>query len=92
MHCHFFRIDNRLTIRCESMDFKKKKCPVQLPSDDHEIKTVSVIRKLSQTTCEEGVDYGISGNNIWVKNGCRAIFEVRLEGKYKKQKNHSTTS
>ena len=77
----FFRIEYVLIIRCESMDFKKTKCQVRLPSVHHQIKSVSLMRKLSETTCIEGVAYGVSGNDIWVNNGCRAIFEVRLEGK-----------
>ena len=36
---------------------------------------VRLVRRLTNSGCREGVDWGVNRNSIWVDNGCRAVFE-----------------
>jgi len=39
---------------------------------------VNLLRQLSSTPCREGRTWGYNRDSIWVEDGCRAEFEVRV--------------
>lgn len=57
-------------VRCESIDGRQEHCPVNTRGG------VRVARQISRTTCIEGHNWRFDRNGIWVKEGCRADFEV----------------
>ena len=57
-------------VRCESNDGRQEHCPVNTRGG------VRVARQISRTTCIEGHNWRFDRNGIWVKEGCRADFEV----------------
>jgi hypothetical protein len=57
------------TVTCESEDNRQKECAMDTSG------SVRIVRQLSDTTCVEGVNWGRNRQSIWVKNGCRAVFE-----------------
>lgn len=58
-------------LRCESRDDRRVRCNVAVRSG------VQLARKLSDSSCDQGRDWGWDRNGIWVDNGCRAEFQVR---------------
>lgn len=58
-------------IGCESRGGRIASCPV----GDY-IQMVYLERQISRAACNEGKDWGWTGSNIWVQNGCRADFRV----------------
>ncbi len=42
------------------------------------IHSAQVLRQYSNTTCVQNVNWGITGDSIWVDNGCRADFSVLI--------------
>jgi hypothetical protein len=40
------------------------------------IDDIHVVQRHSNSSCVEGSSYGSTGSNIWVDNGCRALFSV----------------
>ncbi|PCI26504.1 hypothetical protein COB52_05930 [Candidatus Kaiserbacteria bacterium] len=44
------------------------------------IRSARLTRKLSNSSCRQGTDWGFRGSNIWVNHGCRAVFQVRTNG------------
>lgn len=58
------------TIRCESNSGNRVVCPIPAGA------RVTLARHLSQTPCQENSNWGVSGNALWVSNGCRAEFAV----------------
>jgi hypothetical protein len=58
------------TIRCESTSGNRVVCPIPAGA------RVTLARHLSQTPCQENSNWGVSGNALWVSNGCRAEFAV----------------
>jgi hypothetical protein len=63
----------RLT--CESNDYHYNSCG----APGERIQRARVIRQLSSVPCEEGRSWGYANNYVWVNNGCRAEFELRVE-------------
>lgn len=57
-------------VRCESEDGRQEHCPVNTRGG------VRVARQISRTACIEGRNWRFDRNGIWVKEGCRADFEV----------------
>jgi hypothetical protein len=57
------------TVTCESEGGRLKECSMDTRGN------VQVIKELSNTRCVEGVNWGLNRNSIWVKDGCRAIFQ-----------------
>jgi hypothetical protein len=57
-------------VRCESSDGRQEHCPVSTRGG------VRVARQISRTACIEGHNWRFDRNGIWVKEGCRADFEV----------------
>lgn len=55
---------------CESEDYQRVRCPVDRMGH------VEFRRQLSRTDCERGVNWGQYRRGIWVKDGCRALFDV----------------
>lgn len=61
-------------ITCESRDNRYQFCPASIPR--HAL--VKVRDRLSRTSCVMGVNWAYQTDGIWVKDGCRAVFEVEL--------------
>jgi hypothetical protein len=59
------------TVRCESQDNRQRRCNVRVT------RSVTLIRKLSDSACVQGRTWGWDGGGIWVDRGCRAEFSVR---------------
>lgn len=58
------------TVRCESQDNRLRRCNVTV------YQGVQLQRKLSDSSCTQGSDWGWDRQGIWVNNGCRADFLV----------------
>ena len=58
------------TVRCESQDKRLRRCSVAV------YQGVQLQRKLSDSSCNRGSDWGWDRNGIWVDHGCRADFLV----------------
>src|SRR5512136_2543257 len=56
-------------VTCESIEGRLKECAMDTRGD------VRMIQQLSNTQCTQGVNWGINRNSVWVKDGCRAVFE-----------------
>ena len=59
-----------MRVTCESENNRQRECAMDTRG------SVRIVRQLSETRCVEGVNWGRSGQSIWVKNGCRAEFEA----------------
>lgn len=57
-------------VRCESKDGSQEHCPVNTRGG------VRVSRQISRAACIEGHSWRFDRSGIWVKEGCRADFEV----------------
>lgn len=55
-------------VTCESHDNQRAECEIDTRGG------VSLVRHLSSSPCVEGKTWGVSGDNVWVSNGCRAVF------------------
>ena len=58
------------TLRCESQDNRLRRCNTTV------YQGVQLQRKLSDSSCNQGSDWGWDRQGIWVNNGCRADFLV----------------
>jgi hypothetical protein len=58
-------------IRCESRDGRQRFCPV--PGG---LREAQIVRRLSDTRCRQGYNWGFQRDGIWVDRGCRAEFSV----------------
>jgi len=61
------------TIRCESQRDGRRHCAVR----NIDTGSVSLQRRLSETSCQRGRNWGVDSDGIWVDNGCRAEFAYR---------------
>jgi hypothetical protein len=60
-------------VNCESRHYEMKVC-----NQSHVIANMPIVkRKYSNSSCQSGVDFGFQGTELWVKNGCRADFELQ---------------
>jgi hypothetical protein len=59
-----------LQFNCASPDYKYREC--QMPMDG----VARLVKKKSDSSCNEGRDWGQRGDRVWIDNGCRATFEV----------------
>lgn len=62
--------DPRRTFTCESHKGRREYCSI--PKRGH----VEVYRQLSSNSCSHGRSWGVQGNEVWVDEGCRAVFAV----------------
>ena len=58
------------SITCESRNDARRHCAVRNIDAD----SVSVQRRLSETHCQRGSNWGVDRDGIWVDGGCRAVF------------------
>lgn len=65
---------DRIEFNCSSVESKYREC--QLPVDGR----ARLVKKRSDAPCVEGRSWGQRGDRIWVKDGCRARFEVARHG------------
>lgn len=63
--------DDRVT--CESFNDRRSYCDVARAYDAD----IRMVRRLSDSACNEGVSWGHDDRGIWVDRGCRAEFSVR---------------
>lgn len=63
---------NREIIRCESQDHRDNYC-----RSFDSIQDARIYRQLSKSACIEGQTWGFDRGGIWVRQGCRADFEIR---------------
>ena len=62
------------TVKCESHDDARRHCAVK----NLDTGSVTVQRKLSQSACQRGADWGVDRDGIWVDKGCRAVFAYKV--------------
>jgi hypothetical protein len=62
--------DPRRTFSCESRNDRRNYCDI--PKRGH----VEVYKQRSASPCTYGRSWGVDGNSVWVKDGCRAEFAV----------------
>lgn len=62
--------EERELVRCESDRRKQRDCPIPRGAE------VRLFDQLSDTPCVYGDNWGYSRDEIWVDDGCRAVFEV----------------
>jgi Protein of unknown function (DUF3011) len=55
-------------VTCSSARDRQVECPMNTRG------VVRLARQLSKSPCIEGQTWGLHGNSVWVKNGCRAVF------------------
>jgi hypothetical protein len=67
---YFSSGDNDQTIRCESDNYKFRRCSADTSG------RVRLARELSDTPCRRGENWGYDARGIWVDNGCAAEFYV----------------
>jgi hypothetical protein len=58
-------------VRCESRDGRQSFCRV--PGG---LREAQIVRRLSDTRCQQGYNWGFQRDGIWVDRGCRAEFSV----------------
>ncbi len=61
--------DRDVRVTCES-DGRYRRCPAVTD------RGVRLVTQLSQAACTQGATWGFDQNGIWVRNGCRAVFEL----------------
>ncbi|MCQ4163811.1 DUF3011 domain-containing protein [Tahibacter harae] len=61
-------------VTCESRDNRQVECDMNTRGN------VRVAQQLSKTACVEGRTWGLNRHSIWVKDGCRAVFERDTSG------------
>lgn len=66
--------DDRIEFNCSSVESKYREC--QLPINGR----ARLVKKRSDAPCIEGRTWGQRGDRVWVKDGCRARFEVTRVG------------
>ena len=62
------------TVKCESHDDARRHCAVK----NIDTGSVTLQRKLSQSACHRGADWGVDRDGIWVDKGCRAVFAYKV--------------
>lgn len=55
-------------VTCESRGMQQAECDMDTRGD------IRIVRQLSDTRCEPGVNWGLYKHSVWVKDGCRAVF------------------
>jgi len=66
-------------LNCSSNSYEKVWCEVQGGDD---IVDANIVRRLSNAGCDRRDDWDVDDGALWVRNGCRADFEVILAGGY----------
>ena len=62
-----------LLVECGSSEYRRTECRVNA---NFNVRDARVYRQKSSSDCIRGDDWGLHRNAIWVKDGCRAVFEV----------------
>lgn len=78
-----------IEIECSSINFKKQKCKLPKGTKGF-VDSVELIEQYSQSICELEESFGKKGDRaIYVKEGCRGKFKVKIlaNGRKKKSKN-----
>lgn len=66
-----FNFTPRATLVCESLNGEPGLCFADTTDG------VRLVRRISDSKCDFGRDWGWDSNGIWVSNGCRAEFAIR---------------
>lgn len=74
-----FRSGGRSTaiLNCSSDSYQKVRCELE---GGGAIVDASIVRRISNAGCDRRDDWDVEGGYLWVRNGCRADFEVVLTG------------
>lgn len=64
-------------LTCSSNSYEKVWCELQ---GDDDIVDASVRRRMSNAGCDRRDDWDVDNGSLWVRNGCRADFEVIIAG------------
>ncbi len=62
-------------LNCSSNSYEKVWCELQGGGD---IVDAAIVRRISNAGCDRRDDWDIDNGSLWVRNGCRADFEVVL--------------
>ena len=62
------------TLRCESPDFKQRRCDADTSGG------VRLTRQISNTQCVQGRNWGYDNRGVWVNQGCAAEFTLGAGG------------
>ncbi len=60
-------------ITCSSGDYRVQRCNINV---GFQVRDARVHKMRSRADCIRGRDWNINGRTLWVKDGCRAVFEV----------------
>jgi len=63
-----------LEFDCESIDYRYRECPVR-----GNVVWATIVRQYSKTDCLLNRTFGRYGSTIWVNDGCRARFQVKIQ-------------
>jgi hypothetical protein len=63
-----------LQVQCESTHFAREFCYA-----GGRVLDIELEHRLSDRPCIEGLNFGRNNDQIWVDNGCRGIFRVRVQ-------------
>ena len=69
-------LEAQQTVRCESSNNRQQTCRV--PNLDET--SVRLVERLSGAPCVNGQSWGTEPGLVWVRSGCRAVFEYRTRG------------
>ncbi|XP_052780508.1 lectin ADEL-like [Mya arenaria] len=65
--------DFTATIQCSSHGYRYAECIVP---GGYDFAIITVINRLSRSSCTLGSSYGYRNGRLWVDRGCRAVFSV----------------
>ena len=71
--------DHYEQISCASNSYRYNTCATR---GGGRIVSIQLIRQVSRTTCIYGQNYGATQDYVWVNNGCRGDFQIRMRGGY----------
>ena len=60
-------------VDCASNDYKASRCRLRVGFD---VRDARIIKRRSSADCDRDVSWRLEGNTLWVRDGCRAVFEV----------------
>jgi hypothetical protein len=66
---------DRVVLHCSSDEYDTRTCTI--PGSGHVV-DARVHRRTSSADCDRGEDWDVRGARLWVRNGCRADFEILL--------------
>jgi hypothetical protein len=65
----------RVVLHCSSDEYDTRTCIIPGPGRAVDVR---VLRRTSSADCDRGKDWDVRDDRLWVRNGCRADFEILL--------------